>query len=195
MRAWPGLRDKSPATEGRRRERKSGRKFPRRRSGHGRRRNAESPSIAATRFGLGAWPGEIGGAERRPRRAGRRRFGRTADQLAGDFESSVQRVTDLRMLQQDRLVARMDDAPVDPVKEAQKMIRQARGRRVPRSAALASQTDAAFRERALFCSTTSRSGKNSACWPGRSSARPSGRTCSAASEEMLVASTLAPGGC
>jgi uncharacterized protein (DUF1800 family) len=155
-------------------------------------------SIAATRFGLGARPGEIAALNADPLGALKAQIRADgADQPTGAFESSVQRVTDLRTLQQDRRQARMDGAPVDPVKEAQKMIRQGAGAEFLARAALASQTDAAFRERwALFWFnhfTVGQKNLQTAVLAGpfeREAIRPHvfGRF-----EEMLVASTSHPG--
>ncbi|HXQ09598.1 MAG TPA: DUF1800 family protein [Caulobacteraceae bacterium] len=155
-------------------------------------------SIAATRFGLGARPGEIAALSTDPLGALKAQIRADgADQPSGDFESSVQRVTDLRALQQDRRQARMDGAPLDPVKEAQKMIRQGAGAEFLGRVALASQTDAAFRERwALFWFnhfTVGQKNLQTAVLAGpfeREAIRPHvfGRF-----EEMLVASTSHPG--
>ena len=91
----------------------------------------------------------------------------------------------------------MDGAPIDPVKDAQKMIRQGAGAEFIARAALASQTDAAFRERwALFWFnhfTVGQKNLQTAVLAGpfeREAIRPHvfGRF-----EEMLVASTSHPG--
>jgi uncharacterized protein (DUF1800 family) len=110
-------------------------------------------SIAVTRFGLGARPGEIAAARPDPAaylKAQIRPDG--ADQPAGDFETSAQSLGDLRQLQVNRRQAvRAGDASADPVKAAQKMIRQGAGGEFIARAALASETEAGFRERwALF---------------------------------------------
>jgi uncharacterized protein (DUF1800 family) len=156
-------------------------------------------SIAATRFGLGARPGEIAALRADPIAALKAQIQPDgADQPVGDFESSVQRVTDLRSLQQQRRQARMQgDANPDPVKEAQKMIRQGAGQEFLARVALAGQTDAAFRERwALFWFnhfTVGQKNLQTAVLAGpfeREAIRPHvfGRF-----EEMLVASTSHPG--
>jgi uncharacterized protein (DUF1800 family) len=110
-------------------------------------------SIAATRFGLGARPDEI--AATRPDPVGYLKAQirpEGADQPQGQFESSPEALGDLRQLQANRREAKADgDANADPVKQAAKIIRQGAGQEFIARAALASQTEAAFRERwALF---------------------------------------------
>ncbi len=110
-------------------------------------------SIAATRFGLGARPSEIAATRPDPvayLKAQIRPEG--ADQPQGQFESSAENFAGLRQLQMDKRQAKLDgDANADPVKQAQKMIRQGAGGEFIARAALASETEAAFRERwALF---------------------------------------------
>jgi uncharacterized protein (DUF1800 family) len=110
-------------------------------------------SIAVTRFGLGARPGEIDAAKPDPAgylKAQIRPDG--ADQPAGDFETSAQSLMGLRQLQANQRQARLaGDAAADPVKAALKMIRDGAGGEFIARAALASETPAGFRERwALF---------------------------------------------
>jgi uncharacterized protein (DUF1800 family) len=112
-------------------------------------------AIAATRFGLGARPGEIAEAARDPAgflKAQIRREG--ADQPATDGESSRQRIAALRQFQQDRRMARQEgdaSAARDPVKMAQRMLRQDTAADFAARLRLAAETDAGFRERwALF---------------------------------------------
>jgi uncharacterized protein (DUF1800 family) len=109
-------------------------------------------SIAATRFGLGARPDEI--AATRPDPVGYLKAQirpEGADQPQGQFESSPQALGDLRQLQMQRRDAKLTGDAADPVKQAAKIIRQGAGQEFIARAALASQTEAAFRERwALF---------------------------------------------
>ncbi|HEX4199704.1 MAG TPA: DUF1800 family protein [Caulobacteraceae bacterium] len=111
-------------------------------------------SIAVTRFGLGARPGQIAAARPDPAAYLKAQIQPSgADQPAGDFETSAESLGDLRQLQTDRRQAKMSGDPdaLDPVKQAQKLIRQGAGGEFIARAALASQTDAGFRERwALF---------------------------------------------
>lgn len=121
-----------------------------------------SASIAVTRFGLGARPGEIEAARSDPAAYLKAQITSAgADQPDGQFESAAQRITELRQfeaLQRAARQARADGqaaAPVDPkddpVKLARKLIREDAGAEFLARMRLASQTDAGFRERwALF---------------------------------------------
>jgi uncharacterized protein (DUF1800 family) len=106
-------------------------------------------SIAATRFGLGARPDEIAATRPDPiayLKAQIRAEG--ADQPAGQFQNSAEALGGLRALQADRRQAKIDgQANNDPVKQAQQIIRQGAGQEFIARAALASQTEAGFRER------------------------------------------------
>jgi uncharacterized protein (DUF1800 family) len=110
-------------------------------------------SIAVTRFGLGARPGDIAGARGDPvayLKAQIRSNG--ADQPDGQFESAAQSIKDLRQFQQMRRQAKLDGDPkADPVKAAQAMLRDYVGEEFLARMRLAATTDAGFRERwALF---------------------------------------------
>lgn len=110
-------------------------------------------AIAATRFGLGARPGEIDAAKSDPRgylTAQIRPEG--ADQPQGDGETSAQRLAELSDYQMQRKDARQaGDPKSDPVKDAQKMLRDQAGADFLARARLGANTDASFRERwALF---------------------------------------------
>jgi uncharacterized protein (DUF1800 family) len=110
-------------------------------------------AIAATRFGLGARPGEIDVAKSDPRgflTAQIRPQG--ADQPQGDRETSTQRLAELSDYQMQRKAARVaGDPKSDPVKDAQKLLRDQTGDDFLARARLGANTDAAFRERwALF---------------------------------------------
>jgi uncharacterized protein (DUF1800 family) len=123
-------------------------------------------AIAATRFGLGAKPGEIAMTRADPQgflRAQIRREG--ADIPSVEAATTSQRLAEFRDYQQDRRAARLEKtadnagaaAPAagadarDPVKMARKMLRQDVGVDFAARMALATNTDAAFRERwALF---------------------------------------------
>jgi uncharacterized protein (DUF1800 family) len=111
-------------------------------------------SIAATRFGLGARPSEIAATRPDPvayLKAQIRPEG--ADQPMGQFKTSAKNLVGLRQLQMAaRQTARAGDAAAaDPVKLAGKLIREDAGAEFIARAALASETEAAFRERwALF---------------------------------------------
>ena len=111
-------------------------------------------AIAATRFGLGARPGELATLRDDPLGALKAQISAAgADQPAGQFESGAERIADLRVFQQERRQMRRDGeaAAPDPVKEAQKMLRDDAGVEFLSRAALAATTDAGFRERwALF---------------------------------------------
>ena len=123
-------------------------------------------AIAATRFGLGARPGEIAEAKADPRgflKAQIRREG--ADQPQTGGETARQRISEFRDYQKDKQSerrAKADDgkggdgkggdvAPGqearDPVKMAQRMLRQETGGDFAARAQLAATTPAAFRER------------------------------------------------
>ncbi|HEY5007924.1 MAG TPA: DUF1800 family protein [Caulobacteraceae bacterium] len=111
-------------------------------------------SIAATRFGLGARPSEIAATRPDPiayLKAQIRPEG--ADQPAGQFKTSAENLVGLRQLQMTQRQARRagDPAAADPVKLAGKIIREDAGAEFIARAALASETEAGFRERwALF---------------------------------------------
>ena len=106
-------------------------------------------AIAATRFGLGARPGEIAAAQSDPR-------GFLIDQIRAEGahqpqanpESSAQRLDEYRVYQMNKREAKADGEPKsDPVKDARKMLRdQTEGDFLAR-AQLGAATDAAFRER------------------------------------------------
>lgn len=114
-------------------------------------------AIAATRFGLGARPGEIAAAGRDPRgflKAQIRREG--ADAFTTGGETSTQRLAEFRQYRQARTMAR-EGAPEaknpgeDPVKAARAFIRGNTSGDVLARTRLAIETDAGFRERwALF---------------------------------------------
>ena len=116
-------------------------------------------AIAVTRFGLGARPGEIEAAQADPKAflaAQIRREGADLPQDGG--ETSAQRFDQMRQVQQLRKMARErrdgqdDQAAKDPaVQDAQRMLRDKVGADFLARARLATNTDAAFRERwALF---------------------------------------------
>ena len=106
-------------------------------------------AIAATRFGLGARPGEIAAAQGDPQgflTAQIRPQG--ADQPQANPETSAQRLAEYRDYQDQRRDARADGQPKsDPVKDAQKMLREQTGVDFLARAQLGAGTDAAFRER------------------------------------------------
>ncbi|MCI3131391.1 DUF1800 domain-containing protein [Phenylobacterium aquaticum] len=111
-------------------------------------------AIAITRFGLGARPGEIAAARGDPRgflKAQIRREG--ADQPEGDGATAQQRIVAFRDYQMARQQARKagEDPKTadanDPVKLAQKLIREQTGGDFLARARLGAQTDAGFRER------------------------------------------------
>jgi uncharacterized protein (DUF1800 family) len=156
-------------------------------------------SIAITRFGFGARPGEIAAATADPKaylKAQIRQGG--ADQPAGVFPTAAQRLSDLHDFQQMRRDAKQGGDPkTDAVKQAQRMIRNDTGEEFLARMQLATNTDAAFRERwALFwCNhfTVSAIKLQTAILVGpfeRETIRPLafGRF-----EDMLVASTRHPG--
>lgn len=110
-------------------------------------------AIATTRFGLGARRGEIAAAQPDPVgylksqiRAG------GADQPVGEFKTGAAAFAELREYQVTRRDAKAaGDPKADPVKMAQKMIRETAGEEFLARMRLACTTDAAFRERwALF---------------------------------------------
>ncbi|HLI65216.1 MAG TPA: DUF1800 domain-containing protein [Caulobacteraceae bacterium] len=163
-------------------------------------------AIAVTRFGLGARPGELGAARADAAAYLKAQITPTgAEQPPGSFASSATRITDLRVFQQDRRQARQQQAAadgaapadMDPVKMAQKMLRDdAAGEFIAR-AALGATTDASFRERwALFWFnhfTVGQKNLETALLAGpfeREAIRPHvfGRF-----EDMLVASSTHPG--
>src|SRR5579871_2562192 len=157
-------------------------------------------AIAATRFGLGARAGDIAALSADPIGALKAQIrAEGADQPAGQVESGAQRIADLRVFQQDRRQMRRegDPANADPVKEAQKMLREDAGAEFLGRATLAATTSAAFRERwALFWFnhfTVGQKNLQTALLAGpfeREAIRPHvfGRF-----EDMLVASTSHPG--
>ena len=110
-------------------------------------------SIAVTRFGLGARPGDIAAARGDPvtyLKAQIRANG--ADQPDGQFETAAQSLMDLRQYQQMRRQAKQDGDPkADPVKAARAELRDYVGEEFLARMRLAATTDAGFRERwALF---------------------------------------------
>jgi uncharacterized protein (DUF1800 family) len=112
-------------------------------------------AIAVTRFGLGAKPGELDEVRRDPRgwlKSQIRREG--ADQPSTSGATSQQRIAEFREYQQDKKAERrdgVDDAKAsdarDPVKMAQRMLRDETGADFAARAQLAATTDAGFRER------------------------------------------------
>ena len=111
-------------------------------------------AIAATRFGLGARPGEIASARSDPRgflKAQIRRAG--ADQPEGEPDTAQARIVAYRDLGRERREAKQrgDENGADPVKQIQKVLRQEAGGDFAARARLGALTDASFRERwALF---------------------------------------------
>ncbi len=106
-------------------------------------------AIAATRFGLGARPGEIDAAKSDPRGfliAQIRPEG--ADQPQGDTETSAQRLAQFREFQMQKQAAKADGDPkAAPVTMMRKAMRNQAGDDFRARAELATTTDAAFRER------------------------------------------------
>ena len=112
-------------------------------------------AIAATRFGLGARPGEIAEASRDPQgwlKAQIRREG--ADQPQSGGETAARRVADLREFQQQRRMEKQEVADSgqppekrDPVKMAQKLLRDDTQSDFLARVKLATATNAGFRER------------------------------------------------
>jgi uncharacterized protein (DUF1800 family) len=152
-------------------------------------------SIAVTRFGLGARPGEIDAARADPKgylKAQIRLSG--ADQPVGAFQSSAAHFVAVREYQMQR---RQDlKAGIDPVKEAQKQIRATAIPEFLGRAQLACNTDASFRERwtLFWCNHFTVASKNlqTAVLVGpfeREAIRPHvfGRF-----EDLLTASTMHP---
>jgi uncharacterized protein (DUF1800 family) len=110
-------------------------------------------AIATTRFGLGSRRGEIDAATPDPvgfLKAQIRPAG--ADQPVGDFKTGAAAFTELREYQTMRRDAKAaGDPKADPVKMAQKLIRETAGEEFLARMRLGCSTDAAFRERwALF---------------------------------------------
>ncbi len=110
-------------------------------------------AIAATRFGLGARPGEIAATQGDPRGfllAQIRPEG--ADQPQGDGDTSAQRLAQFREYQMQKQAAKVDGDPKSaPVMEVRKVLRDQAGDDFLARAQLGVATDAAFRERwALF---------------------------------------------
>lgn len=113
-------------------------------------------AIAVTRFGLGAKAGEIAEAAHDPvgwLKAQVRREGADLPQTAAP-EPAAQRIADLREFQQQRRILKeavADNGPQaadrDPVKDAQRMLRQDTQGDFLARVRLAATTDAAFRER------------------------------------------------
>jgi uncharacterized protein (DUF1800 family) len=106
-------------------------------------------SIAATRLGLGARPGEIKATRSDPRGhllAQIRAAG--ADQPSANPPSSVERFTEVRDYQMQQQAAKSaGDAKADPVKMAARLLRDDTGADFLTRLQLAATTDAAFRER------------------------------------------------
>jgi uncharacterized protein (DUF1800 family) len=115
-------------------------------------------AIAVTRFGLGARPGELDEVRRDPQgwlKAQVRREG--ADQPTSSGARTQDRIAEFRDYQQDKKDAKADAATGqvadarDPVKRAQRMLRDETGADFAARAQLAATTPAGFRERwALF---------------------------------------------
>jgi uncharacterized protein (DUF1800 family) len=113
-------------------------------------------AIAATRFGLGARPGEIDEAARDPRgwlKAQVRREG--AETFSTSGETGAQRLAEFRDYRRERLMAQRagegKDGADDPVKAAQQFIRRNAAGDIVARTQLAAATQAGFRERwALF---------------------------------------------
>jgi uncharacterized protein (DUF1800 family) len=117
-------------------------------------------AIAVTRFGLGAKPGEIADAAHDPvgyLKAQIRREGADAPPVASP-EPTARRIADLRDFQEQRRMVKQEVADKgaqtvdrDPVKDAQKMLRDDTQGDFLARVQMAATTDAAFRERwALF---------------------------------------------
>ena len=110
-------------------------------------------AIATTRFGLGARRGEIAAALPDPVGFLRSQIRPTgADQPVGDFKTGAAAFAELREYQMMRRDAKAaGDPKADPVKMAQKLIRETAGDEFLARMRLACGADAAFRERwALF---------------------------------------------
>ena len=152
-------------------------------------------SIAVTRFGLGARPGEIDAARADPKgylKAQIRASG--ADQPPGTFQSSAAHFVAVRDYQMQR--RQNLKAGVDPVQEALKQIRATSQPEFLGRAQLGAQTDASFRERwtLFWCNHFTVASKNleTAVLVGpfeREAIRPHvfGRF-----EDLLTASTMHP---
>jgi len=153
-------------------------------------------SIAVTRFGLGAKPGEIAQARGDPAgylKAQIRVSG--ADQPQGDFMSGAAHVEEMRDYQKEKRDAK--GGIIDPVKRAYATIRQDAAPEFLGRAQLACNTDAGFRERwtLFWCNHFTVASKNlqTAIEVGpfeREAIRPHvfGRF-----EDLLTASTMHPG--
>ncbi|HQN52149.1 MAG TPA: DUF1800 family protein, partial [Phenylobacterium sp.] len=107
-------------------------------------------AIAATRFGLGARPGEIAAARSDPRgflKAQIRREG--ADQPQPRADATQARIIAYRDLGRQRRQAKQagDAEAADPVQQVQKLLRQETGGDFAARARLAALTEAGFRER------------------------------------------------
>ncbi len=110
-------------------------------------------SIAVTRFGLGARPGEISGARHDPRGFLLAQIATAgASQPQPGAPGSSERLAEFRAYQQQRKLARQDGDPKsDPVKMAAQRLRDEAGADFLARARLAATTDAGFSERwALF---------------------------------------------
>lgn len=164
-------------------------------------------AIAATRFGLGARPGELAEAAGDPQGwLAAQIVGRGADLALPNTDLSARRVHDMREFRQDRRQMRQQEAGMgeddvsperDPVRRAGRMIRETGAEDFLERARLATTTPASFRERwALFwCNHFTVSGIKlaTATTVGpfeREAIRPRvfGRF-----EDMLIASTAHPG--
>jgi uncharacterized protein (DUF1800 family) len=119
-------------------------------------RNDLNAAIAVTRFGLGARPGEIAHASRKPRDYLMDQIRiEGADLPQGDRETTAQRLVEFRAYRQNieraKATAAMSDTAPDPVKGAQNLIRENTGGDSLARTRLAIATEAGFRERwALF---------------------------------------------
>jgi uncharacterized protein (DUF1800 family) len=110
-------------------------------------------SIAVTRFGLGARPGELLAARGDPRGwlTAQIRPDGGADQPRADPPTSAQRLIEFRDYQRQRQAAKQSGQNFDPVKYAARLIREDAGDDFQARVQLATATDAGFRERwALF---------------------------------------------
>jgi uncharacterized protein (DUF1800 family) len=110
-------------------------------------------SIAATRFGLGARPGELLVARDDPRAwlIAQIRPGLGADEPTLDEPTSAQRLIEFREYQKQRQAAKLAGRIFDPVKFAGQLIRKDAGADFLARVKLGAATDASFRERwALF---------------------------------------------
>jgi uncharacterized protein (DUF1800 family) len=110
-------------------------------------------SIAATRFGLGARPGELLVARDDPRAwlIAQIRPGLGADEPTLDEPTSAQRLIEFREYQKQRQAAKLAGQIFDPVKFAGQLIRKDAGADFLARVKLGAATDASFRERwALF---------------------------------------------